>query len=330
MKREFIGLACVTALAMAALACERQGEAQAPAAPAEAPAQRGTTMSEAELKEVFFEMSGGRVLRPTSWPNGARAAVILGFDNHATANLSTGRVTPNNLQQAEFGAEAGHPRILGILDKHGLPATFFVPPVTAMMYPDMLPSILKSNRHEVAMHGWIHENLSLLPEAEQRRLLSQSIDYLTKATGKRPVGLVPPGANTSVLTFTIARELGVEYVKAYGSDDAYELTFGGKPNGLIGVPGDWNLNDITYLGANGALPDPRQMFDLWRQEFDVTYAEGGLMFVTMHPYTAGRRTGAARLDEFLAYMKSKPGVWFATAQDVVNYVKKATAATATN
>ena len=329
MKRGCVGLACVIGFAIAALACERKTEAQAPAPAREAPVQRGTTMSEAELKAEFFKMSGGRVLRPASWPNGARAAVILGFDMNSTSSFNTGTAPPNALQQAEFGAESGFPRLIKLLDKHNLPATFFVPPVTAMMYPDILPTILKGKRHEVAMHGWIHEAYATLPEAEQRRLLTQSIEYLTKATGKRPVGFVPPGANTSVVTFKVARELGVEYVKAYGSDDPYELMFDGKPSGLIGVPGDWNLNDITYLGENGALPDPKAMFELWRQEFDETLKEGGVMFVTMHGEASGRRTAAARLDELLTYMQSKPGVWFATAQDVVNYAKKA-AATSTN
>ena len=319
----------IAGCAVAALGCERQGDAQTPPAPAQAPAQRGTTMSEAELKEVFYEVSGGRVLRPSTWPNGSRAAVVIGFDMNSTVNLNTGSVHTNALQQAEFGAESGLPRLLRLLDKHGLPATFFVPPVSAMMYPDMLPSILKANRHEIAMHGWIHENYSALPEAEQRRLLTQTIEWLTKATGKRPVGFVPPGANTTALTFRVAAEVGVEYMKAYGSDDPYELLFAGKPSGIVGVPGDWNLNDVTYMGESAALPDPKAVFELWRQEFDETLREGGLMFVTLHPEIAGRRTAAARFDELLTYMKSKPGVWFATAQDAVNYAKKS-AAVATN
>jgi peptidoglycan/xylan/chitin deacetylase (PgdA/CDA1 family) len=320
----FIGGIIVASLGFLWIENTATAQGQGPAA-VQGPGQPGTRMTEAELKAKFFEFSGGRTLRPKTWANGARAAVVIGFDANATAGLINNNIAPNAMQQAEFGAESGLPRLLSVLDKHSLPATFFVPPVTAMMYPDMLPSILRSKRHEVAMHGWIHENYSQLPEAEQRRLLKQTIDYLEKATGRRPVGFVPPGANTSVLTFKVAKELGVEYVKAYGSDDPYELTFAGQPSGLIGVPGDWNLNDGTYLGQNGALPDPKQMFELWRQEFDVTYEEGGLMFITMHPGSSGRRTAAARLDEFLGYMKSKPGVWFATARDVVSYVKTTTA-----
>jgi len=30
------------------------------------------------------------------------------------------------------------------------------------------------------------------------------------------------------------------------------------------------------------------------------------------------------LDQFVAYMKSKPGVWFATAAQIAQYVKTAT------
>jgi hypothetical protein len=103
-------------------ATAQEGQAPAAAAPQGA-GQPGTRMSEAELKARFFEFSGGRTLRPRTWPNGARAAVVIGFDANATAGLINNNIAPNAMQQAEFGAEAGLPRLLRVLDKHGIPAT---------------------------------------------------------------------------------------------------------------------------------------------------------------------------------------------------------------
>ena len=60
------------------------------------------------------------------------------------------------------------------------------------LHPDMLPAIVKSGRHEVGVHGWIHEFTPRLAEGEEERLLDQAIAYLTKATGKRPVGYRAP------------------------------------------------------------------------------------------------------------------------------------------
>jgi len=55
------------------------------------------------------------------------------------------------------GAQIGTRRILDMLDRHQVPATFFVTGVDAMLHPEMLAAILKSGKHEVAVHGWIHE-----------------------------------------------------------------------------------------------------------------------------------------------------------------------------
>jgi hypothetical protein len=47
------------------------------------------------------------------------------------------------------------------------------------------------------------------------------------------------------------------------------------------------------------------------------------MFVlTLHPYLSGHRSPMQHLDTFVAYMKSKPGVWFATAAEIAQYVRE--------
>jgi hypothetical protein len=41
----------------------------------------------------------------------------------------------------------------------------------------------------------------------------------------------------------------------------------------------------------------------------------------MHPHITGHRSRVAMLDKLIQHMKSKPGVWFATHEDVARYVK---------
>ena len=285
----------------------------------------GTRLSVDELEAQFTRVSAGRRLKPESWPDGGRVAVALSFDiDNAAGNLARGDLRPEALSRGEYGAMDGLPRVLRVLDKHAVPATFFIPAVSAILHPQMIPDILAKERHEIGAHGWIHENLAEMEsEAEEKRLLDQSIDYLTEATGRRPVGFRSPGANYSPWTFTLLREAGFLYESTLmASDDAYELLLDGEPSGMVELPIEWLLDDFPYFQntLNGSLPDPEQVFRVYRSEFDVAYEEGGLYVLTMHPHIIGHRSRAAELDTLIAYMKSKDGVWFATHEQVARYV----------
>lgn len=285
----------------------------------------GTKLSVEQLKAQLDYVRGGRILRPKSWPNGARAAVTFGFDTNATGNLAAGNLALTPLSQQEYGARFGLPRILRVLDKHNIPATFFVPAVTAQLYPQMIPSILgQKQRHEIGVHGWVHESAAVLNnEAEERRLLSQALDYLAKATGRRPVGMISPGTNVSRHTHRIQKDLGFLYDGSLmGGDDPYELLFDGQPSGLIEMPIKWSLNDTMYFGQTGALPNAELASQVWREEFDFAYEEGGLFNLTLHPPSSGHRSPILYVDRLMSYIKSKPGVWIATREQVVRYVKE--------
>src|SRR5579872_5959270 len=90
----------------------------------------GTKLGIDQIKEQFFRVSAGRRLRPKTWPNGARVAVALSFDlDDASPNLARQNLTLWSLSEGEYGGIDGLPRILELLDKHQVPATFFVPAV---------------------------------------------------------------------------------------------------------------------------------------------------------------------------------------------------------
>jgi hypothetical protein len=65
-----------------------------------------------------------------------------------------------------------------------------------------------------------------------------------------------------------------------------------------------------------------EVLAIWKSEFDVAHAEGGLFILTMHPHIIGHRNRVAMLDELVVYMKSKPGVWFATHEAIAAYVRQ--------
>src|SRR5215831_2926440 len=144
--------------------------------------QPGTRLSVDELKQQMFQVSAGRRLKPTVWRGGARIAVALSFDvDNATSNLAAGDLGSESLSRGEYGAVDGLPRILRLLAKYDIPASFYIPAVSALLHPQMIKDIQASGKNEIGVHGWIHEDLPALDdEREEQRLLSQAVDYLTK------------------------------------------------------------------------------------------------------------------------------------------------------
>jgi len=288
--------------------------------------QPGTMWTEAKLRETVDLARVGRKLTPKSWPNGTKVAVCLSFDTDTEAPLlRDGTTSPTALSASDFGAESGVPRILAMLEKYQVPATFFMTGVDAMLHPDMLKAITKSGKHEVGVHGWIHETPTRLSEQEEERLLDQAIDYLTKATGKRPAGYRAPSWAFSTSTLDLILKKGFLYDSSLQAlDEPYEVMSRGKNTGLVELAIDWTLTETPFLGQNGRMPSPELLYQLYRDEFDGAYAEGTLFVLTLHPYLSGHRAPMTHLDKFVAYMKSKPGVWFATGTQIAQYVKTQT------
>lgn len=265
----------------------------------------------------------GRKLTPHIWPGNARVAVCISFDvDNESYLLARGETSPTTLSAADFGAETGLPRILEMLDRHQIPATFFIPAVSALLHPEMIPAILKRGRHEIGVHGWIHEYLpALSSEAEEERLLNQAIDDLANATGKRPVGYRAPAWAFSSHTIGLIKKAGFLYDSSLSAmDEPYELVSNGQPTGLIELAIDWTLTETPYLGRGGTLPSPELLFNVYKEEFDGAYEQRTMFVLTLHPHVSGHRAPLHHLDELIAYMKSKPGVWFATGEQIARYL----------
>ena len=106
-------------------------------------------------------------------------------------------------------------------------------------------------------------------------------------------------------------------------DEPYEIVSDGKPTGLIELPIEWINDDFPYYSGNasGSMPSPESVFQVYRQEFDAAYDERTAYVLTMHPHISGHRSRVAQLDRLLTYMQSKPGVWFATLEQMARAVQ---------
>ena len=285
------------------------------------------TWPEAEWRRRVNQVRAGRSLRPPTWPGGARCAVALSFDSdHETNELRDGGRSIGRMSWGQFGNRVGVPRILELLKKSSIPATFFVPAVTALLYPDEQRRVIAEG-HEIGLHGWIHEINSVLPEKDERELHLRAAETLTAITGTRPVGMRTPSWDFSPATLTIQREMGLLYDSSLMADeDPYELNQDGEPTGIVELPVEWIRDDAVYFNMNRfqalrPYTPPTAVLDIFRREFDGAYEDGGLFVLTMHPHVIGYRSRLFILEELIRHMQSRPGVWFATHRDVAWHAK---------
>jgi peptidoglycan-N-acetylglucosamine deacetylase len=276
---------------------------------------------EATWRGHVAHVRAGRRLLP-EWPGGARVAVALSFDSdHETIPLRDGQVGPGKLSQGEFGARVGARRILALLADRGIPATFFMPAVSALLHPDEVRRYAAEG-HEVALHGWIHERIETLQPAQERELALRSADVLERSAGTRPLGIRTPSWDFTPATLDIIKELGLLYDSSLMADDEpYEIVHRGEPSGIVEIPVEWIRDDAVYFPmerytALRPYASPRTVLSIWIDEFEGAVADRGLFQLTMHPHVIGHRSRMAVLAELVDHIAAQPGVWFATHAQV--------------
>jgi peptidoglycan-N-acetylglucosamine deacetylase len=292
-----------------------------------ADAQEPWRWPEERWRKTVDYVRAGRPLRPRAWPGGARCAIALSFDSdHETNELRDGGNSIGRLSWGQYGSRVGVPRIMKLLDRHGVCASFYVPAVAALTYPDEQRALVAAG-HEIGIHGWIHELNSVLPYEAERDLMFRAADALTKITGVRPVGLRTPSWDFSPSTLTIEKELGLLYDSSLMADeDCYELVFEGEPTGIVEVPVEWVRDDAVYFWMHRhqsfrPYTPPTDVLEIFRRELDAAYEDGGLFQLTCHPHVIGYRSRIWIIDELIRHAKSKGQVWFGTHAEVARWAK---------
>lgn len=266
------------------------------------------------------------VERPT-WPNGARCAVALTFDNfgesldvlkfgHAGGALADGVYAPRR----------GVERILAVLEQHAVPATFFVEGWNARKYAELLREI-DERGHEIGAHGWMHETWDKLPLEEERSLIARTTGMLGTLLARPPRGWRSPGGLTTTATLRLLRDAGYAYDSSFGDEDVpYNLAVApDRAQGeIVELPWTWQLDDAVFYGHGAArISSAQTVLDLWKEEFDAAYAETGYYMLLCHPRFSGRPARAAALDRLIAYLRQHDDVWFARCEEIADHVREA-------
>jgi peptidoglycan/xylan/chitin deacetylase (PgdA/CDA1 family) len=281
------------------------------------------------MKSNKHEKSAARFLPPPRfiWPEGQRCAAMLCFDvDGETTALSEDPALARRrtlMSQCSYGPRVGVPRLLGLLKHLQVPATFFVPAFIAEQHPRMVGAIAAAG-HEIGLHGYLHEKLANLNEAEEETILVRSIDILTRITGTRPVGFRAPWFEINPWTPALLAQHDLAYCASEMGDDVPYF----HENGLVEIPGQWMLEDWEQFAFNadpawGVVPENcEKVFDLWWREFEAMHDFGCCFVLTLHPWLSGRPSRVRLLEELVTAMRGKGNVWFARGHEIASYFRK--------
>jgi peptidoglycan/xylan/chitin deacetylase (PgdA/CDA1 family) len=265
------------------------------------------------------------------WPEGKTAAACFTFDMDAeSAALSAVPGVADRMSvmsHQSYGPLVGVPRILRLLDTHGIRATFFVPGYTAHRYPEVLRSVVGAG-HEIAHHGYLHETLVGVDEEAEIDYLDRGLAALEEVTGIRPVGYRAPMWELNYRSPRLLHERGFLYDSSLmNADTPYELVAGEPASSIVEIPIHWALDDweqycyVPDAFGSGLIESPAKAREMWILEFDAMVAEGGCFVHTSHPFLSGRPSRAAALGELMAHAVRSENVWVTTMEDLARHVR---------
>lgn len=268
------------------------------------------------------------------WKNNACCAVMITVNLDAEyfwLSLSPDCIDrPKTLSMGQYGMLRGLPRLLEVFDRYNIKATFFVPGKTAETYPDDLKEIVAKG-HEIAVHGYKHENFALLNSDEQREAMKKSIEAVKNVCGVMPKGFRAPEGELTMETLQIAKECGIEYSSNLSNDDRpYILDI--STGTLVEIPIHWALFDLPFFAFNyrpafpkgqGRIANYTQVLNNWKDEYNG-YKENGLCYVLqLDPQAIGTPGRIGLLEELLDTIISdneneKP--WFTTGSEMTEFI----------
>ncbi len=271
------------------------------------------------------------------WPGGARCAAVLSFDMdgetipfvYDPANAAR-RLTLQS--EASYGPTVGVPRILSLLEQHGIPATFFVPGFTAEHHPDVLEEMIRRG-HEVGHHGYLHERPDFVSEEHEAAILVKGLEVLESITGKRPLGYRSPAWELKPSSPALLKQHGFLYDSSLmGDDKPYLIQAGGDGQTLIEIPIQWINDDWPQFGFSSVpslgfgIASPQKVFEVWSEEFAGYHEYGGCYVLTMHPFVIGRPSRVRLLDRMIRFINGFDDVWWASLEQVAQHVQTSDAA----
>ncbi|WP_432853801.1 polysaccharide deacetylase family protein [Amycolatopsis sp. CA-161197] len=259
--------------------------------------------------------------------------VLLTFDLDAellwTARDPAGAEKPVWLSQGHYGPKVGLPRILALLKRYELTATFFVPGLVVERYPAQIEAILEAGiviEHHSYTHEWSDK---LGPEAELEEF-RKGWDAIVKATGREPRGWRSPAGELTADSVRYMEQFGMTFSSnLFDADTAHLLADQGRTTSIVELPFAWVLDDAPFFLYSNRLPGrtmaaPSAVAESWTREYDGISQEKGTHFMlAMHPQVIGRPSRLWALEETIKHILAAGTGEFVSCADYADRVRPA-------
>jgi allantoinase len=271
------------------------------------------------------------------WPNNARVAVSIVVNVEEGSEMSVVRgdrgMEPvdelgihlklpirnyGNESNYLYGLKAGAPRIVHLLQKYQIPATWTVAAMSLENHPEIANTI-RALGHEPCSHGyrWIHQ--FKMDEATEHKFIRDAWQSIERTTGTRPYGWLSRYLHTDNTRRLLIEEGYLYHMDDYSGDIPFwdRTTNPEKP--IVIMPYQLDNNDMK-MWTDPAYT-PQSWLDYARAGFDQLYREGKagnpkMMSLGLHLRIIGRPSRIWALDEFLKHIHAHTGVWVATRKDI--------------
>ena len=277
--------------------------------------------------------------------------VAYGIDVDAVAGwLGSygGEDSPDDISRGLFAGEVGSIRLLDMFDEYKLKTTWFIPGHSVETFPEQMKEVARRG-HEIGMLGYSHENPIAMTRAQETAVLDRSLALITELAGKRPTGYVAPWWEFSPVTNELLLERGIKYDHSLMHNDfhPYYVRVGdswtkidyskhpdhwmkplvrGKETPLVEIPANWYLDDLPPMMFIKKSPNshgfvnPRDIEQMWRDQFDWVYREHdyAVFTMTIHPDVSGRPQVLLMHERLIEHINSHEGVEWCTFDQIAD------------
>jgi Predicted xylanase/chitin deacetylase len=213
-------------------------------------------------------------------------------------------------------------KILSLLEKYELPATFYVPGYIADRYVSVVREIVE-RKCPVGLHGYLHESMDTLTREQEEDVIVRAKRSLSNLLGREPILYRAPSWELNRWTPDLLIKHGIISDSSL-MDDEVPYALETDSGHLIEIPIQWILDDAEYwlhTRANRDKPisDPDTTLKIWEREFKGYYEHSGCYVLTLHPFISGRWVYMQTIEALIRYIRKFPRVWWTTVEEVTRY-----------
>jgi len=273
----------------------------------------------------------------------ATPIVIIGFDFDAMSGfIARGMTSPTPISRGEFGPVAV-PRILALLAKYRIRASWFIPGHTLETYPAECRQICDAG-HEIGHHGWTHMPPNDMTREKEEEGLVRANELIRRLTGQTACGYRSPSWDLSPHSVELILKHGFFYDSSMMGNDytPYRVRQGdvielekpaafGRTTKLIEMPVSWTLDDYPHFEfvrtRQWILPglmNAGLVLENWINDFLYLqeHLEWGILNYTFHPYVIGRGHRMMALEKLLRTLTERGAQFMTMEQAAREYDRK--------